>query len=104
MTAGQGLERGHEAVAHLTALGDPAEARSVRQKGELVGLQLDGFIIVATQGADEPGLGPEPVGQLVLASLDDAQGHGRRPCKTADCLAFPAIEGEKPVLPLISAA
>jgi hypothetical protein len=88
----QRLQRRNEGEAHLPALGDPPEAAAVLQECDLVGLKHDGFTVVVAQPADEPRLGGEPISEVVLCALDDAERHAAAPARIAEGLAFPAAQ------------
>jgi hypothetical protein len=76
VAASEGLEGEEEGEAHLAALRHPAEAGAVVQQGLLVGLQHHRLAVVVAQSADEARLGGEPLGEVVLGALDDAERHG----------------------------
>lgn len=89
---GQSLERKQEREAHLTTLGDPAEAGAVLQERDLVGLQHEGLVIEGAEAAKEASLLGQPLGEPLLGPFDDAERHGAAPSRTAFRLAFPAVE------------
>ncbi|GEL75605.1 hypothetical protein [Myxococcus virescens] len=76
VAAGEGLEGEEEREAHLAALRHPPESGAVAEKGLLVRLQHHGFVVVLAQPGDEARLGGEPLGEVVLGALDDAERHG----------------------------
>ncbi len=72
----QGLEGEEEGEAHLAALRHPPESGAVAEKGLLVRLQHHRLAVVVAQARDEARLGGEPLGEVVLGALDDAECHG----------------------------
>ena len=89
VTSRERLQGEHEGEAHLPALGHPAKARAVLQELDLVRLELEGLVVEGCQPAQEPPFLGEPLGELLLGALDDAQGHDASR-DTAASLAFAA--------------
>ena len=91
VAAGEGLEGEEEGEAHLAALRHPSEAGVVVQHGLLVGLQHHRFAVVVAQAGDEARLGGQPLGEVVLGPLDDAERYGAllqpRPTEIAEARA-----------------